>query len=158
MVECSRHITGATDRHRCFRRDGLRRRRRDGRQSDRCDCKRPAASTGVWHRLFGRRWRTPSNPTARAIASLDSYPVGWELIDHTRYSYWGGKRAVVMQFSSGCRHLCNYGGQRGCWTRWRHRDPVLFAREIARGGDTDAPEGADPYPLHRDPGQRNSMR
>ncbi|KQV10373.1 magnesium-protoporphyrin IX monomethyl ester cyclase [Rhizobium sp. Root1203] len=70
--------------------------------------------------------------SARAIASLDSYRVGWELIDHARYSYWGGKRAVVMQFSRGCPHLCNYCGQRGFWTRWRHRDPVLFAREIAR--------------------------
>jgi anaerobic magnesium-protoporphyrin IX monomethyl ester cyclase len=68
---------------------------------------------------------------ARTIASLDDYRVGWELIDPSRYSYWGGKRAVVMQFSRGCPHLCNYCGQRGFWTRWRHRDPVLFAREIA---------------------------
>ena len=68
----------------------------------------------------------------RTIANLDDYRVGWELIDHRRYSYWGGKRAVVMQFSRGCPHLCNYCGQRGFWTRWRHRDPVKFAREIAR--------------------------
>ena len=68
---------------------------------------------------------------ARTIVRLDDYRVGWELIDHSRYSYWGGKRAVVMQFSRGCPHLCNYCGQRGFWTRWRHRDPVLFAREIA---------------------------
>ena len=61
---------------------------------------------------------------ARTIADLDDYRVGWELIDHRRYSYWGGKRAVVMQFSRGCPHLCNYCGQRGFWTRWRHRDPV----------------------------------
>ncbi|WP_064693601.1 magnesium-protoporphyrin IX monomethyl ester anaerobic oxidative cyclase [Rhizobium aegyptiacum] len=69
---------------------------------------------------------------AQAIADLDAYRVGWELIDHRRYSYWGGKRAVVMQFSRGCPHLCNYCGQRGFWTRWRHRSPELFAREIAR--------------------------
>jgi anaerobic magnesium-protoporphyrin IX monomethyl ester cyclase len=69
---------------------------------------------------------------AQAISCLDDYRVGWELIDHSRYSYWGGKRAVVMQFSRGCPHLCNYCGQRGFWTRWRHRDPVLFAKEIAR--------------------------
>ncbi|CDX16227.1 Magnesium-protoporphyrin IX monomethyl ester (oxidative) cyclase [Mesorhizobium sp. ORS 3324] len=68
---------------------------------------------------------------AMTIADLDAYRVGWELIDHRRYSYWGGKRAVVMQFSRGCPHLCNYCGQRGFWTRWRHRDPVRFAREIA---------------------------
>jgi anaerobic magnesium-protoporphyrin IX monomethyl ester cyclase len=69
---------------------------------------------------------------AQAIADLDAYRIGWELIDHSCYSYWGGKRAVVLQFSRGCPHLCNYCGQRGFWTRWRHRSPELFAREIAR--------------------------
>ena len=68
---------------------------------------------------------------ASTIADLDGYRVGWELIDHRRYSYWGGKRAVVVQFSRGCPHLCNYCGQRGFWTRWRHRDPMKFAQEIA---------------------------
>jgi anaerobic magnesium-protoporphyrin IX monomethyl ester cyclase len=58
--------------------------------------------------------------------------IGWELIDHARYSYWGGLRAVVVQFSRGCPHLCTYCGQRGFWTRWRHRDPVRFAKELAR--------------------------
>lgn len=72
-----------------------------------------------------------ATPPAVAIADLDACRVGWELIDFSRYSYWGGKRAVVMQFSRGCPHLCNYCGQRGFWTRWRHRDPVRFAREIA---------------------------
>jgi anaerobic magnesium-protoporphyrin IX monomethyl ester cyclase len=57
--------------------------------------------------------------------------VGWELIDHARYSYWGGKRAVVVQFSRGCPYLCSYCGQRGFWTQWRHRDPVKLARELA---------------------------
>jgi anaerobic magnesium-protoporphyrin IX monomethyl ester cyclase len=28
--------------------------------------------------------------------------------------------------------LCTYCGQRGFWTRWRYRDPVKFARELAR--------------------------
>lgn len=69
---------------------------------------------------------------AAVIQDLDAYRVGWELIDHARYSYWGGLRAVVVQFSRGCPHLCNYCGQRGFWTRWRHRDPVKFARELAR--------------------------
>ncbi|MEK7342327.1 MAG: magnesium-protoporphyrin IX monomethyl ester anaerobic oxidative cyclase [Pseudomonadota bacterium] len=68
---------------------------------------------------------------AAVITDLDAYRIGWELIDHRRYSYWGGKRAVVIQFSRGCPHLCNYCGQRGFWTRWRHRDPVALAREIA---------------------------
>jgi anaerobic magnesium-protoporphyrin IX monomethyl ester cyclase len=69
---------------------------------------------------------------APVIHDLDAYRVGWELIDHARYSYWGGLRAVVVQFSRGCPHLCNYCGQRGFWTRWRHRDPVRFAKELAR--------------------------
>jgi anaerobic magnesium-protoporphyrin IX monomethyl ester cyclase len=69
---------------------------------------------------------------APVITDLDSCRVGWELIDHRRYSYWGGKRAVVVQFSRGCPHLCNYCGQRGFWTRFRHRDPKRFAAEIAR--------------------------
>lgn len=29
-------------------------------------------------------------------------------------------------------HPCTYCGQRGFWTRWRHRDPVRFAAELAR--------------------------
>jgi len=69
---------------------------------------------------------------APVITDLDACRVGWELIDHRRYSYWGGKRAVVVQFSRGCPHLCNYCGQRGFWTRFRHRDPKKFAAEIAR--------------------------
>ena len=69
---------------------------------------------------------------AAVIERLDDYRVGWELIDHARYSYWGGLRAVVVQFSRGCPYLCSYCGQRGFWSRWRHRDPVLFAKELAR--------------------------
>lgn len=72
-----------------------------------------------------------STGPAPMLPDLDAYRVGWELIDHARYSYWGGKRAVVAQFSRGCPHLCNYCGQRGFWTKWRHRDPVKFARELA---------------------------
>ncbi len=68
---------------------------------------------------------------AQMIEDLDAYRVGWELIDLSRYSYYGGKQAVVMQFSRGCPHLCNYCGQRGFWARWRHRDPQKFAKEIA---------------------------
>lgn len=68
---------------------------------------------------------------ARMIEDLDAYRVGWELVDLKRYSYYGGKQAVVMQFSRGCPHLCNYCGQRGFWARWRHRDPQKFAQEIA---------------------------
>src|SRR5882757_211121 len=71
-------------------------------------------------------------PPAEMLLNLDDYRIAWELIDHGHYSYWGGKRAVVVQFSRGCPYLCNYCGQRGFWTRWRHRDPQKFAAEIAR--------------------------
>ncbi|MEZ5772412.1 MAG: cobalamin-dependent protein [Defluviimonas denitrificans] len=85
---------------------------------------------------------SPASPTARTVcpchpARADdprprrTHRIGWELIDFTRHSYWGGKRAVIVQFSRGCPHLCTYCGQRGFWTRWRHRDPVRLAREIA---------------------------
>jgi anaerobic magnesium-protoporphyrin IX monomethyl ester cyclase len=69
---------------------------------------------------------------APVIADLDRCRVGWELIDHAQYTYWGDRRAVVVQFSRGCPHLCHYCGQRGFWRRWRHRDPVRFATELAR--------------------------
>jgi anaerobic magnesium-protoporphyrin IX monomethyl ester cyclase len=72
------------------------------------------------------------NQAAEMILNLDDYRVGWELIDHSKYSYWGNMRAVVVQFSRGCPYLCNYCGQRGFWTQWRHRDPVKFAKELAR--------------------------
>lgn len=89
----------------------------------------PARIPGVAFRQEGVPFSTPN---AEIIRDLDAYRVGWELIDHARYSYWGNKRAVVVQFSRGCPHLCNYCGQRGFWTKWRHRDPVKFAKELAR--------------------------
>jgi anaerobic magnesium-protoporphyrin IX monomethyl ester cyclase len=84
---------------------------------------------GLAFRSDGEAVATPAAPV---IKDLDAHRVGWELIDHARYSYWGGKRAVVVQFSRGCPHQCNYCGQRGFWTRWRHRDPQKLAAEIAR--------------------------
>jgi len=84
---------------------------------------------GIAFRKLGVPKATESAPV---ITKLDDCRVGWELINHADYSYWGGLRAVVVQFSRGCPHPCNYCGQRGFWTRWRHRDPRLFAKEIAR--------------------------
>ncbi len=69
---------------------------------------------------------------APLISDLDSCRIGWELIDFSRYSYWGDRRAVVVQFSRGCPHQCQYCGQRDFWRKWRHRDPVKFAAELAR--------------------------
>ena len=72
-----------------------------------------------------------ATPPAHPIQDLDACRTGWELIDLSRYSYWGKRRAVVVQFSRGCPHACNYCGQQGFWTRWRHRDPKKFAAELA---------------------------
>jgi anaerobic magnesium-protoporphyrin IX monomethyl ester cyclase len=83
---------------------------------------------GIAFRHQGRIIETPPAPM---IKNLDDYRVGWELVDLKRYSYYGGKQAVVMQFSRGCPHQCNYCGQRGFWARWRHRNPQKFAKEIA---------------------------
>ena len=83
---------------------------------------------GIAYRDGGRIVGTRA---ASMIENLDEYRVGWELIDLKRYSYWGNLRAVVIQFSRGCPHLCSYCGQRGFWTKWRHRDPQKLAEEIA---------------------------
>jgi anaerobic magnesium-protoporphyrin IX monomethyl ester cyclase len=69
---------------------------------------------------------------APVIRDLDACRVGWELIDHRRYTYYGKRRAVVAQFSRGCPHHCHYCGQHGFWRAWRHRDPAKFAAELAR--------------------------
>lgn len=83
---------------------------------------------GLAFRRNGKPFATAPAPMLR---DLDQHRTGWELVDLTRHSYWGGLRAVVMQFSRGCPHPCTYCGQRGFWTQWRHRDPVAFAKEIA---------------------------
>lgn len=71
------------------------------------------------------------NQPAVPIEDLDAFRVGWELIqDWEHYQYWGAGRAAVVQFSRGCPHHCTYCGQRGFWTRWRHRDPARTAEEI----------------------------
>jgi len=88
-----------------------------------------------FHKVLGIAYRELEIPVSTApaplIQTLDDYRVGWELIDPSRYSYWGNRRAVVVQFSRGCPHVCNYCGQRGFWKRWRHRDPQKFAQELA---------------------------
>jgi anaerobic magnesium-protoporphyrin IX monomethyl ester cyclase len=93
-------------------------------------------SHGVWGVVPGIAYREEGIPRATRqpppLQNLDDFRVAWELIDHDRYTYWGGRKAVVVQFSRGCPYLCNYCGQRGFWKTWRHRDPVRFARELAR--------------------------
>jgi anaerobic magnesium-protoporphyrin IX monomethyl ester cyclase len=86
-----------------------------------------ATTPGIAFRQNGLPHATAPAPMLRDLNTR----IGWELIDFTQHSYWGGKRAVILQFSRGCPHLCTYCGQRGFWTQWRHRDPVTFAAEIA---------------------------
>lgn len=80
---------------------------------------------------FRRQGKIVSTSPQPVIRDLDTYRIAWELIDFRDYSYWGCKRAVVVQFSRGCPHPCTYCGQRGFWTKWRHRNPEKFAAEIA---------------------------
>src|ERR1043165_8585901 len=44
---------------------------------------------GIAFRDHGRPHATPQAPI---ITDLDAYRIGWELIDHARYPYWGGLR------------------------------------------------------------------
>ena len=81
---------------------------------------------------FRKAGQICATPKASPIRNMDAHRIGWELIDFDRYSYWGGRKAVVVQFSRGCPHLCTYCGQRGFWTKWRYRDPKAFAAELAR--------------------------
>lgn len=92
-----------------------------------------AANTPL-HAVNGIAYNAPApraTPPARMVTDLDKNRIGWELINPAHYGYWGGHRAVILQFSRGCPHLCTYCGQRGFWTKWRHRDPVKMAAEIA---------------------------
>jgi len=67
---------------------------------------------------------------AENIKDLDQYRIGWELMDKYHYTYWGKRKAVVIQFSRGCPYPCTYCGQSLFWKKWRHRDPQLLADEI----------------------------
>jgi anaerobic magnesium-protoporphyrin IX monomethyl ester cyclase len=73
-----------------------------------------------------------TTPPAPMIERLDEHRIGWELIeDWDIYQCWDMGRAAILQFSRGCPHQCTYCGQRGYWTRWRHRTPEKVAAEIA---------------------------
>lgn len=83
---------------------------------------------GIAYRKNKAPVRTKS---AKVIQNLDEYRVAWELMEPYHYSYWGGKKAVVVQFSRGCPYPCNYCGQSLFWKKWRHRNPQKFAKELA---------------------------
>lgn len=82
---------------------------------------------GIAFRSEGKVIKTPPAPL---IKNLDQYRVGWELMKDYNYTYWGKKKAVVIQFSRGCPYPCTYCGQSLFWQKWRYRDPQLLADEI----------------------------
>lgn len=67
---------------------------------------------------------------AENIKNLDDFRIGWELMKGYNYTYWGKRKAVVIQFSRGCPYPCTYCGQSFFWKKWRHRNPQLLADEI----------------------------
>ncbi len=85
---------------------------------------------GIAFRTGGEVVLTPDRPP---IADLDSFRVGWELIDDwDRYQCFGLGRAGIVQFSRGCPHRCTYCGQHGFWVEWRHRSVTGFVDEVER--------------------------
>ncbi|MBI3234418.1 MAG: magnesium-protoporphyrin IX monomethyl ester anaerobic oxidative cyclase [Bacteroidetes bacterium] len=74
---------------------------------------------------FSTKTLAPEN-----IKNLDQFRIGWELMQGYEYTYWGKRKAVVIQFSRGCPYPCTYCGQSLFWKKWRHRDPQLLADEI----------------------------
>jgi len=83
---------------------------------------------GIATRKNGVPYRTAPAPT---LQDLDGYRIGWELMGKYHYTYWGQRKAVVIQFSRGCPYPCTYCGQSLFWKKWRHRDPQKLADEIA---------------------------
>lgn len=68
--------------------------------------------------------------TPETIKNLDDYRVGWELMKGYNYTYWGKRKAVVIQFSRGCPYPCTYCGQSLFWKKWRFRNPQKLADEM----------------------------
>ncbi len=71
-----------------------------------------------------------ATPAADTIEHPDDYRIAWELIRNGNYTYWGKRKAVVIQFSRGCPYPCIYCGQNLFWKTWRHRDPLKLADEM----------------------------
>lgn len=87
----------------------------------------PSSVKGIAFRKESTPYRTPS---PELIHNLDNYRIAWELMEKYNYTYWGKKKAVVLQFSRGCPYPCTYCGQSLFWKKWRHRDPHKLADEI----------------------------
>lgn len=86
-----------------------------------------AAVNGIAYKTNQVASKTKS---AAIIQNLDDYRIGWELMGDYHYTYWGKKKAVVIQFSRGCPYPCSYCGQSIFWKKWRNRSPQSLADEI----------------------------
>lgn len=82
---------------------------------------------GLAFRLEGTPFKTAP---AETIKNLDDFRIGWELMKGYNYTYWGKRKAVVIQFSRGCPYPCTYCGQSLFWKKWRHRSAQSLADEM----------------------------
>lgn len=82
---------------------------------------------GLAFRIDGVPFKTIAAPT---IQNLDDFRIGWELMKGYNYTYWGKRKAVVIQFSRGCPYPCTYCGQSLFWKKWRHRSAQSLADEM----------------------------
>lgn len=82
---------------------------------------------GLAFNLNGTPFKTAPAPV---IKNLDDFRVGWELMKGYNYTYWGKRKAVVIQFSRGCPYPCTYCGQSLFWKKWRHRSAQSLADEM----------------------------
>jgi anaerobic magnesium-protoporphyrin IX monomethyl ester cyclase len=88
----------------------------------------PQDVAGIAFRHGGRPILTPSRPPIR---DLDSYAIGWNLIENwDAYRCFGLGRAAIIQLSRGCPHRCTYCGQHEFWVKWRHRSAIKVVDEI----------------------------
>lgn len=79
---------------------------------------------------FNRHGVPIKTAAADLIQNLDDYRIGWELMKGYNYTYWGKRKAVVIQFSRGCPYPCTYCGQSLFWKKWRHRSAQSLADEM----------------------------
>jgi len=91
------------------------------------DISKLALVKGIAYRLKDNIMK---NLEAPLLKNLDDYRIGWELMGDYHYTYWGKRKAVVIQFSRGCPYPCSYCGQSLFWKKWRCRSPQSLADEI----------------------------
>jgi anaerobic magnesium-protoporphyrin IX monomethyl ester cyclase len=85
-------------------------------------------------KVDGITWRNENqiiaNRSRAPIQNLDTYRLGWELLDWSLYQMFGFHRAAGLQFSRGCTLTCSYCGQWMFWKKWRHRSPENIVENL----------------------------